>query len=213
MKKIKHSEYIDTFLQYLWSDLLENQDLSRELIDILNEAGSKLEKAKKKLIEDEPKNDGIVIQNEILRMINPAPDPVKTRDKRSDYIAEFDRKYEYQRMRPEGLGCSNCNHHTKDCDTEELKAINNPEIKFVKCLKASDEFGATIYAIADGACKLFEPLTKTLDEWATIHNIKIIDPDGFDRSDPDLFKRQFSYSEFQKGILNCTVEGVNNHGN
>jgi len=51
---VKHSQYIDWFLQYLWSDLLENQDLSKELIDVLNEAGSKLKEAKTLLIEKEP---------------------------------------------------------------------------------------------------------------------------------------------------------------
>ena len=66
MNKIKHSEYIDTFLQYLWSDLLENQDLSKELIDVLNEAGSKLKEAKTLLIEKEPEHDGNVIHIEYV---------------------------------------------------------------------------------------------------------------------------------------------------
>ena len=63
---VKHSQYIDWFLQYLWSDLLENQDLSKELIDVLNEAGSKLKEAKTLLIEKEPEHDGNVIHIEYV---------------------------------------------------------------------------------------------------------------------------------------------------
>ena len=158
-------------------------------------------------------------EDEILRMINPAPDPVI--DQSSDLVAE---SYDSS---PDGiLNCLLCKNHTKDFTDEERDTIKKDikdiseatkqtytEKDVIKCLKATEQYKKSVLAFAEGCCKLFEPLTKTLDEWATIHNIKIIDPDGFDRADPDLFKRQFSYSEFQKGIVNCTVEGVNNHGN
>lgn len=47
--------------------------------------------------------------------------------------------------------------------------------------------------------------TKTLKEWAMIDRIKIIDADGFDRSDNLLFERQFTYDEYINGIFMCTV--------
>jgi hypothetical protein len=48
-------------------------------------------------------------------------------------------------------------------------------------------------------------MTKTLDEWAALDNIRIIDPDGFDRSDPDLMTKQFTKEEYKKGIFKCTL--------
>lgn len=47
--------------------------------------------------------------------------------------------------------------------------------------------------------------TKTLKEWAIIDRIKILDADGFDRSDNLLFERQFTHDEYMQGIYMCTV--------
>lgn len=49
---------------------------------------------------------------------------------------------------------------------------------------------------------------KTLTEWAKLKGYRIIDPDGFDRSDPDLYDRLFSEKEFDDGLPYCTVEQV-----
>jgi hypothetical protein len=46
---------------------------------------------------------------------------------------------------------------------------------------------------------------KTINEWADLDGIIIIDADGFDRSDPDLFEKKISYEEYSKGILFCTI--------
>ena len=48
---------------------------------------------------------------------------------------------------------------------------------------------------------------KTLNEWADLENIEILDPDGFDRTDAQLFERLFTKEEFDKGIIFCTIKG------
>jgi hypothetical protein len=48
-------------------------------------------------------------------------------------------------------------------------------------------------------------MTKTLQEWADLDGVKILDPDGFDRTDPELWERQFTKEEFMRGIANCTI--------
>jgi hypothetical protein len=47
--------------------------------------------------------------------------------------------------------------------------------------------------------------TKTLQEWASLDNIVILAPDGFDRTDPQLFERKFTKEEYQKGLILCTI--------
>lgn len=47
----------------------------------------------------------------------------------------------------------------------------------------------------------------TLNEWAAIDGIKILDPDGFDRTDPNLYIRLFTREEFNQGIIRCTIMG------
>ena len=47
---------------------------------------------------------------------------------------------------------------------------------------------------------------KTLKQWADMDGIKILDPDGFDRTDPLLWERLFTRGEFNKGIIYCTIE-------
>jgi hypothetical protein len=46
---------------------------------------------------------------------------------------------------------------------------------------------------------------RTLNEWAKIKGIKILDADGFDRNDPDLFNKLFTEQEFDKGVLSSSV--------
>ena len=45
----------------------------------------------------------------------------------------------------------------------------------------------------------------TIQEWAALDGIEIIDPDGFDRSDPLLWERKISLEEFKKGQFLCTI--------
>jgi hypothetical protein len=45
---------------------------------------------------------------------------------------------------------------------------------------------------------------RTLQEWSSILGITILDPDGFDRTDPMLMERKFTLSEFNQGIVSCT---------
>lgn len=52
--------------------------------------------------------------------------------------------------------------------------------------------------------------TRTLREWEQEYGIFILDLDGFDQTDPQLYKREFSRSEFEQGIAECTVI-VNKH--
>jgi len=61
-----HSERIYNFVQYLWGDILEDQFLPSELIDLLEDAGHKLEKAQKLLLEGDPKHNEQVISDYTL---------------------------------------------------------------------------------------------------------------------------------------------------
>ena len=47
---------------------------------------------------------------------------------------------------------------------------------------------------------------KTISQWEEIFNIRIIDPDGFDRSDPKLRERKFTREEFEKGMMLSSIE-------
>ena len=46
---------------------------------------------------------------------------------------------------------------------------------------------------------------KTLQSWAALDGIKIIDPDGFDRTDTYLFERLFTHEEYKAGIVKSTI--------
>jgi hypothetical protein len=45
---------------------------------------------------------------------------------------------------------------------------------------------------------------KTIKEWEPIFQVEIYDPDGFDRTDPDLYSRKFTREEFEQGMLMST---------
>lgn len=46
---------------------------------------------------------------------------------------------------------------------------------------------------------------KTINEWCDRHNIIMLDPDGFDRTDPELFERKFTEQEFMAGLYRSTI--------
>lgn len=46
---------------------------------------------------------------------------------------------------------------------------------------------------------------KSATEWAAEDDIIILDPDGFDRTDPECLSKPISWSEFQKAIIHCTT--------
>ena len=48
-------------------------------------------------------------------------------------------------------------------------------------------------------------ITKTLQEWAALDGIQMLDPDGFDRTDDKLFERQFTKEEYDTGLIKCTI--------
>lgn len=45
----------------------------------------------------------------------------------------------------------------------------------------------------------------TINEWAALDKIQILDPDGFDRSDPMLFERKITLNEYRRGLPFCTI--------
>jgi hypothetical protein len=49
---------------------------------------------------------------------------------------------------------------------------------------------------------------KTINEWGKFYGIRVLDPDGFDRSDPNLYTKLFTKEEFKKGLPFCTVDHV-----
>lgn len=51
----------------------------------------------------------------------------------------------------------------------------------------------------------------TIAEWALLDGIRVLDPDGFDRKDPYLMRRAYTREEWDKGVMNCTIERVKKH--
>ena len=45
----------------------------------------------------------------------------------------------------------------------------------------------------------------TIREWEKIKGVKILDPDGFNRKDPNLMERLFTEQEFNEGMMLSTV--------
>lgn len=55
-----------------------------------------------------------------------------------------------------------------------------------------------------------EPTTAerhSIYEWGDMVGVHICDPDGFDRSDPEVMTRPRTWQEFSKGLVNSTVTG------
>lgn len=46
---------------------------------------------------------------------------------------------------------------------------------------------------------------KTIEEWAEEFDVKVLDPDGFDRTDPNLYNKKFTIEEFKKGLMSSTI--------
>ena len=46
----------------------------------------------------------------------------------------------------------------------------------------------------------------TIEEWADMEGVKVLDPDGFDRSDPELWEKKYTKSEFDNRLVYCTIE-------
>ena len=46
----------------------------------------------------------------------------------------------------------------------------------------------------------------TIKQWEIIKGVRILDPDGFNRTDPKLYERFFSEKEFDEALLYCTIE-------
>jgi hypothetical protein len=54
-------------------------------------------------------------------------------------------------------------------------------------------------------CTAYEPEKKSINEWAAMDGICVLDPDGFDRSDPYVLEREITKAEYVAGIERCTV--------
>lgn len=48
------------------------------------------------------------------------------------------------------------------------------------------------------------PKAKTIEQWSKIKNVTILDPDGFDRTDPNLFTNKYTEEEFFYGMIQST---------
>ena len=46
---------------------------------------------------------------------------------------------------------------------------------------------------------------KSIVEWAKEAGYEILDPDGFDRTDPEVMTRLRTKEEFEKGFMLCTI--------
>ena len=47
---------------------------------------------------------------------------------------------------------------------------------------------------------------KTIPEWEKEYDVEILDPDGFDRSDHNLYEKKFTKEEFEEGLMYCTIQ-------
>ena len=54
---------------------------------------------------------------------------------------------------------------------------------------------------------------RTIADWSKVFGVEIIDPDGFDRIDPQLYSRLFTSEEFNRCRVNCTQRTVPNEDN
>lgn len=48
----------------------------------------------------------------------------------------------------------------------------------------------------------------TIREWSEITGVTVLDPDGFDRSDPLLWERVFTLKEFEQGLMQSTIDCI-----
>lgn len=46
---------------------------------------------------------------------------------------------------------------------------------------------------------------RTIRQWERKTGVRILDPDGFDRRDPLLYRRPLTWEEFSAGLAGCTV--------
>jgi hypothetical protein len=49
---------------------------------------------------------------------------------------------------------------------------------------------------------------KNIQEWAKLEGYIILDPDGFDRTRPDVMTKLITKKEFDAGWLRCTIEKI-----
>ena len=47
---------------------------------------------------------------------------------------------------------------------------------------------------------------RTIKEWEEALRVNILDYDGFDRQDINLFAKKISKEEFEEGLVQCTVQ-------
>lgn len=66
------------------------------------------------------------------------------------------------------------------------------------------EWESVARQIAAHEKKIAETPLRTIKEWDEIFGIVVYDPDGFDRTDPYLYKRVFTEEEYLKGVQTST---------
>ena len=47
--------------------------------------------------------------------------------------------------------------------------------------------------------------TRTIQEWADRDYLIVVDPDGFDRTDPEIMVRKRTKEEYDAGIMLCSI--------
>jgi len=57
---------------------------------------------------------------------------------------------------------------------------------------------------------IYNDKTKTIEDWSKEYGIEMMDPDGFDRKDPELFNRKFTREQFNKAVGRCTIQVIDN---
>lgn len=52
---------------------------------------------------------------------------------------------------------------------------------------------------------------KTIEKWEEEYNLTILDPDGFDRDNPNLYEKKMTRQEFEAGLFQSTIEFNQDH--
>ena len=91
----------------------------------------------------------------------------------------------------------------KEMGVEKVTTLNRYDN--VASYEMNQAMGWRIVRVAEDYYRAeYYPEHKTLNQWCEVVGLLAIDPDGFDRSDPNLFVKRFSEEEFRNGALNST---------
>lgn len=51
-------------------------------------------------------------------------------------------------------------------------------------------------------------MNRTIEQWSDIYKVVVLDPDGFDRTDPDLYKKRIDQKTWEVGLMRSTINPI-----